>query len=81
MAEYRESRTPQSRGKKLKSVEIRDGEGGGHVVTHHYQDDGMAYHAPKDYVFGADEGSDLAQHLGKFAKIPVAQTSEGSGDV
>lgn len=69
MAEYRESKTPMMKGKKLHSVEIREAEGGGHIVTHHYKDDGMAFHKPKEFVFGEDEGDDLAQHLGKYVHI------------
>jgi len=77
MSGYREARTPTVRGKKLKSVElIVDESKGETTVVHHYQNDGLEFHKDREYTFGRDEGSDLVEHLGKFAGIPVAESTE-----
>lgn len=69
MAEYRQSKTPSSRGKRLSKIELKEGEDGGHVVTHHFAEDGLQYHKPKDYVFGNDEGADLLHHVAKCMNV------------
>lgn len=58
--------TARSRGKKkLRSIEIREAETGGHVVTHHFKDDGAMpmYHEPEEHIFGKDEGGKMLDHL------------------
>ena len=67
--QYREAKKSPSAGKKLDHLEVREGEEGGHVVSHHYAADGMTYHKPKDYAFGADEGKDVMAHIAKHAHI------------
>jgi hypothetical protein len=69
MQAYKEAKTPASRGKVISHLEISEGEEGGHVVRHHYAEDGMSYHKPKEYTFGKDEGSDLMDHLKRHMHI------------
>ena len=66
---YKEAKTPESRGKVLDHLEVSEGEEGGHSVSHHYKDDGMAYHKPKTYSFGKDEGDEVLHHLKKHLHI------------
>lgn len=73
MAQYREAKTPTSGGKKLHHIEMKEGEEGGHVVTHHYTEDGMMYHKPKEYAFGADEGEDVISHVRKHMHVAAAK--------
>jgi len=79
MAEYRESRTPASRGKRIDHLRIKP-TADGVTVEHHYKEDGLAFHAPKAYEFSKEETGDLVQHLGKYAGLPVHQevTEEGT---
>ena len=77
MAQYREAKTPTSGGKKLHHIEMREGEDGGHVVTHHYAEDGMVYHHPKEYAFGADEGEDVINHVRKHMHVNGAKSKAG----
>jgi len=72
MAEMKEAKAPEKRSyKKLHHVEIEPvkGENGGHVVTHHYHSDGMAYHKPETHIFGKEDGPELMAHLQKHLKI------------
>jgi len=66
---YKEARTPSSKGKKLSHLTIKQGDEGGHVVEHHYADDGMVFHKPTSHVFGEGEGGDLLAHIAKHAHI------------
>jgi hypothetical protein len=68
-AVYREAKTPQSKGKRLHHLEVHRGEDGGHRIVHHYHDDGMAYHPPKEHLFGKDEGPEVMAHIAKHAQI------------
>ena len=77
MAQYRESRTPTSRGKRLKHMVVKESENGGHIVEHHFEEDGMSYHKPKEYTYGPDEGDDCLSHIAEHAHIkPSASESE-----
>ncbi len=69
MAQYREAKTPTSSGKELDHIQIHTGEDGGYVAEHHYKEDGMMFHKPKQYVFGADEGKDLMEHVRKHMHV------------
>jgi hypothetical protein len=80
MAEYRVSRTPASRGKQIDHLRIRS-TSEGVTVEHHFKEDGLAYYEPKSYEFSKEETSDLVQHLGKYAGLPVHQTPDEGGDV
>jgi hypothetical protein len=73
---YREARTPASKGKTLEQIRISEGEDGGHLVEHHYAEDGMTFHKPKQYTFGADEGKDLLDHVRKHMHVKAAETDE-----
>lgn len=78
MSQQREARTPTTRGKRIDHLLIRTS-GDTVTVEHHYKEDGLAFHAPKSYDFGKDETSDLVQHLGKYAGLPVSeQVEDGS---
>lgn len=66
---YREATTPKSQGRKLDHLRIHKGEGGGHIVEHHYQDDGMVFHKPAQHVFGEDEGPEMLQHVAKHMGV------------
>lgn len=80
MAQYREAKTPTSGGKKLHHLEIKEGEEGGHVVTHHYTDNGMSYHHPKEYAFGADEGDEMIDHVRKHMHVTAEHNKPGEED-
>jgi len=75
-AQYREARTPVSKGKQLHHIEVMEGEDGGHKVVHHYAEDGMTYHKPKEHFFGDDEGEDMIDHVRKH--MHVTTTKEAS---
>lgn len=76
--QYREAKTPTNKGKKLDHLLVRKAEEEGHVVEHHFENDGMSYHKPKTYVFGADEGADMLHHIAKH--MNVAGPKDGVGD-
>ena len=77
--EYREARTPSSRGKHLDHLEIVVSKDGGHVVRHHYAEDGLIYHRPVEHSFGPDEGFELLEHVKKYANVEEIQPpTEGS---
>ena len=76
MAEYKEARTTPAKGKMLDHLQIRKGEDGGHVIEHHFANDGMSYHKPKSFVFGEDEGPDALEHIGKHMGIHVEGPAE-----
>lgn len=78
---YKEARTPASRGKQLSHLTVKEGEEGGHSVEHHYEEDGMAYHKPKEYTFGKDEGDELVHHLKKHLHISESKEyKQGEGE-
>jgi len=53
-------KTPKAPKKELSHIELREGESGGHVATHHF----TSYeHKPEDHVFGESEGGKLMAHL------------------
>jgi hypothetical protein len=80
--QYREARTPRSRGKKLDHIRIKESEDGGHTVEHYYAEDGMEFHKPKEYSFAKDEVGDLMEHLRRHAGVneQVQITEDGSGE-
>lgn len=67
--EYKEASKGPAKGKKLSHLEVREAENGGHVITHHYVNDGMTFHKPVDHVYGADEGDMALSHIAKHAHI------------
>jgi hypothetical protein len=84
MPEYKVATSPEKRSyKKLSHIEIKPvkGENGGHIVTHHYQSDGMSYKAPETHMFGKDEGSEMMAHVAKHMKVsmPEAKGEEHEG--
>lgn len=78
--ELKMAQSPASKGKRLDHLRVSMGEGGGHVVEHHYAEDGMQYHKPKTHVFGKDEGSDLMAHIGKHMGVQSEPAEEEEGE-
>lgn len=77
MAGYREARSPSNKSKVLHHLQVQKAEEGGHVVEHHYENDGMTFHKPKTYVFGADEGADMLHHIAKHMNVEAPEKEEG----
>jgi hypothetical protein len=87
--QYREAKAPEKtekRGeyKKLHHIEIEPikGEHGGHIVTHHFQNEmGGKYRAPEVHMFGKDgkssDGKNLFEHVSKHLKIPLPTVEPG----
>ena len=73
MAGYKEAKTPASGGKVLDHLRVHEAEDGGHLIEHHYKEDGMVFHKPKQYVFGADEGKDMLDHIRKHMNVKEAE--------
>jgi hypothetical protein len=78
MPEYKEAKGEKRSYKKLEHIEIKPvkGENGGHMVTHHMQNEGMAYKAPEVHMFGKDEGPEMMAHLSKHLKVPIEAKGE-----
>lgn len=74
--ELKMAQTPPSKGKRLDHLRVSQGEDGGHVVEHHYAEDGMQYHKPKSHVFGKDEGMDAIAHIAKHSNIKMTPSQE-----
>ena len=62
--------------KKLDHMEIREADGGGHVIEHHYEHRGSggSYLGPgmmdrEEHVFGKEEGNAALAHIAKHAGI------------
>jgi hypothetical protein len=62
---YKEARTPMSKGKQLHHMEVHEGEDGGHLIVHHYHEDGIMHHMPKEFMFGREEGHEAMKHIAK----------------
>jgi hypothetical protein len=73
---YREAVSKKIKGRMLDHMRLSRGEDGGHVVEHHYAENGLAYHKPTTHVFGEDEGKELIAHLAKHAKINTGDQEE-----
>lgn len=76
MAEYAQVKAPEKRGyRKLHHLEIEPikGANGGHMVTHHYQSEGMSYHEPQKHVFAKGDGEALMAHVGKAIGVKMAE--------
>lgn len=69
MAQYREAKTGPSGKKKLAEIAIKMAADGGHIVEHRFENNGMTYHPPKQYVFGGDEQAEMNAHLAKHAGL------------
>lgn len=79
-AKGEEARRP----KALKSIEIKQGESGGHIVTHNFDNSGpgYGYNESENHVFGPSEGAKALKHIAKHAHIrgnKVAKPVEPSG--
>lgn len=54
---------------ELDEVRIKEGEKGGHVVTHHFTSSGMGYKQPEVHPFSKGDGDKLIEHLKKHLHI------------
>ena len=61
--------------KTLHRIEIRQGESGGHIITHHFKGSMGSSHDPEEHVFGPDEGHAAMEHIKGAANI-VAETGD-----
>lgn len=72
--------------KKISHIQIKKAKNGGHIVTHHYENDGGGmvmgpYRSPEDHSFGSDEGHKLITHVGKVMGVnPGGQDTPGEHD-
>lgn len=78
--EYKEASKGPPKGKKLSHLEVHKAENGGHVVKHHFKNEGMVYHNPEDHVYGADEGNMALSHIAKHMGIAAEGRDEDEGD-
>ena len=66
--------------KELHHLTVTPGEGGGHVVEHHFKvGAGGTYHEPEMHPFGADEGPKALEHIASAAGIKTSEPSEAEG--
>jgi hypothetical protein len=67
--------------KTVHHVEVKEAEGGGHIVTHHFNNGGMGtYHNSEEHVFSAAEGSEALAHIASAANIKGSEPSESEGE-
>jgi hypothetical protein len=67
--------------KKFSHLEAREGENGGHVMTHHFDNSmGGDYHKPEEHVFGAEEGDHAMEHFKSAMNIKTSEPSEAEGE-
>lgn len=68
--------------KELHHMEIHKAENGGHMVQHHFHQDGARYHEPEQHVFGEGEGhamlAHVAEHMGVEHEPGEEEGEEGS---
>lgn len=75
MAEMKEVAAPEKRSyKKMHHMEIEQvkGEHGGHMVTHHYHQDGMEMRKPEVHMFPKGAGEEMMAHIAKHAGVKMA---------
>jgi hypothetical protein len=66
--------------KMLHHLTVTPGEGGGHVVEHHFKPGaGGQYHEPEMHPFGADQGQEAMDHIASSAGIKT-EPSESEGE-
>jgi hypothetical protein len=63
--------------KKLRNLSVEEAENGGHIVEHHFENNGPAYHDPEQFVFGSGEGDKVLAHIAKHMGIPGAKEEIG----
>jgi hypothetical protein len=78
MAEARTAEAPQKKKKKeLTGVEIKQGEKGGHVVTHRYTGGDEPWQSNEEtFPFGKEDGEELLNHLKKHLAIKSGESEE-----
>jgi len=69
------SPTAKSPKKELRSIEMKEGEKGGHVVTHHFE---HYNHDSEVYPFGKSEGKQLVAHIVKHMGIDMGEQKAAS---
>lgn len=79
MAEIKTAEAPKKKAKKeLSHITIKEGEKGGHVVTHHFTSSGPEYFSggEEEHIFGKEDGEKLLDHLTKKMHIKGAPKGE-----
>jgi hypothetical protein len=74
MASTHAQRKPK---KELSHIEVREGESGGHVMTHihtHPMD-----HPAEEHIFGKGEGMAAHEHLATHLSMPMTNVGAGEG--
>jgi hypothetical protein len=59
--QYREARTPASKGKKLSHMEVHPPDGDGNHIVCHVFEDNMMKHSPEEHVFSGEEGDEALE--------------------
>lgn len=75
MPVQREAKTARRQGKRLDHLRVSKSENGGHIVEHHFKEDGMLYHKPASYTF--DSGKDMLAHVAKYQGV---ESEDGDAD-
>ena len=76
MPPYQREAKSGPRGKKLDHLRISKAENGGHIIEHHFKEDGFRYHKPEAHVFADDEGQAAHDHIAKHMDMPIKEESE-----
>lgn len=71
--QYREARTPRTRGKELDHIEIRKNDDGSRTVTHNYKENGLEFHKAKNYDFAPDEIGDFLEHVRRHSGVELQE--------
>lgn len=64
--------------KELREINIKKGEKGGHVVSHHFESNGPQWHEPEIHVFGESEGPAMLEHVKKMMDVKEGKEMKGS---
>ena len=62
--------------KELKHMLIKEGENGGHVIEHHFENDMGPYVEPESHVFGEGQGMKAHEHIEKHMHMPMEMEKE-----
>lgn len=72
--------------KKVMEISIKRGEGGGHVVTHHYgggmpQAGGYAYREPTVHPFSDGQGAEMLAHVANNMGVKMSGAGQEHSEV
>lgn len=62
--------------KEMKHMLIKEGENGGHIIEHHFENDMGPYHEPESHVFGEGDGMKAHEHIMKHMHMPMEEKEE-----